>query len=507
MPNNIRIGEVTAPANALKGIRRVDGRLQNHKNARKKDRISQESTRARTRLVEECPYPWTSTARFVKGSAVFLALLVLLAFLGPAGASRVEGDLLLSGPLRLLDQASIQAEPQAFFLDMTEDVRELRMRFPQLTLQRWGERGVATPLVSISDPTSGATTEVLQDVEVTLAHGSHEGWLGIYPAEGARLQMDFEPGATWTASAPQRYGNAEGTHAPPSPGVNEYKLHVGSIHITALGSGRFIYQGPGMLKAHGIDVHVKAANASFDVSTGAARTPDGEPVHTFENTWIFLEFNESTIVLDTSEEAEAALGPGEVGWVGEAWMEPAAGSLQADGKTVALGQGPVKVAGDAYGRLVPVAGPSGPQLSLSLVTPPAGEHSFIGSLRAAPAGSLPLPLLILVAVAAGAGGVAAWTLRRRARGELGLVDEALAAYREAARLLRDGQAELDAALLGLGSGVLSETEAEDLLVTAMERSPALVLELEDHPALGAALRLSPRLAAAMRAAHRRLGDA
>ncbi|HWH09166.1 MAG TPA: hypothetical protein VNX21_08200 [Candidatus Thermoplasmatota archaeon] len=468
----------------------------------------------------------------------------------------MEGDLLLSGPLRLLDQASIQAEPQAFFLDMTEDVRELRMRFPQLTLQRWGERGVATPLVSISDPTSGATTEVLQDVEVTLAHGSHEGWLGIYPAEGARLQMDFEPGATWTASAPQRYGNAEGTHAPPSPGVNEYKLHVGSIHITALGSGRFIYQGPGMLKAHGIDVHVKAANASFDVSTGAARTPDGEPVHTFENTWIFLEFNESTIVLDTSEEAEAALGPGEVGWVGEAWMEPAAGSLQADGKTVALGQGPVKVAGDAYGRLVPVAGPSGPQLSLSLVTPPAGEHSFIGSLRAAPAGSLPLPLLILVAVAAGAGGVAAWTLRRRARGELdpeemltlahlageggrhdealgwirraralapesgalaleeafhlgelGLVDEALAAYREAARLLRDGQAELDAALLGLGSGVLSETEAEDLLVTAMERSPALVLELEDHPALGAALRLSPRLAAAMRAAHRRLGDA
>lgn len=483
---------------------------------------------------------------------VGIVLLTLLA--GMAGAS-VQGEVDLDGPLRLDAGGIVRGPPLALYVDETEDLADFTATFDWVKITVYKENAYAARGVSVAHPTLESVSFILHAAQLHLVAGDHSGWAGLYPSSASQVELALPPGASLEALDQKDYGGVvsptKNPEEPEKPSAHSYDQDVQVPHVNAESRGVARYVGAGAMKFQGLDVEIEAAENTTRYVTGVQPQQEAGTLAVNEHTWLFLEFVRGEIVLDVPTPVDVAFAHAELEWSGAARISPRNGTLLVDGRDMAQEEGNVELVGDLVGVAKPVFASGQTRLRLSVQEQ---RTASVSPIPGAPEGTFsPTGILLLLGVAAGAGSLAVWTVRRRfgrgmdademltlahlageggrhdealgwvrrARGlapqsgvlaleegfhlgELGLVDEALATYREAARLSDDGQAEFDAALLAHRASALGDAEIEALLVGALEKNPGLVLELDES--LGMRLRPSgsPELEAAIRRAHEQL---
>lgn len=495
-------------------------------------------------------------------AALGLALLLLSG--AAAASSDVEGEVTVKGKIHLASGGQVTGQPLAFFLGDSENVTYFHAEFSYVKVfHRTKTSRDVGQLTDIPGQSSNQTSSwFLHNARMELVGREQDGILGVFPDEGAKLEATLPPGADLTAAPPGKYGDAVSLGGPwaaltgkepapsRSPTSAHYELDVDDAHVRVTSPTSALYQGPGAMKIFGLDLRVASDEGTMTFATGATRT-ETVPEDEVEE-WVYLEFSDARIWVDSSNPLDVALEAADVAWSGTVRIQPIEGELALDNGPFRITGAPVEVVGDVAAHAEPIK----PEHFLLVLGDAPVAPSTVTSKALIPGTPLsPWSAALLLAIALGAGGATTWFVRRRAQGamdadelltlahlageggrhdealgwirraraiapesgalaleeafhlgELGLVDEALAMYREAAGRLGDGQAEFDAALLGLASGALSPVEVEALLVTALDRNPALLLELEEHPVMRGHVVVGVELGAAMRAARRRLGE-
>lgn len=480
-----------------------------------------------------------------------MVLLLILSGIATASGD-IQGRVIAQGSLVFRSGGALSGPPLVLFSGDTTNVTSFQAEFS--TLKVWERYKVTAdaPYVQALEVDNKTKTYTFHDAQMTLAGGSHAGWLGIYPGGGSLVRMDVPPNAELEAVNTRKYGEAVsvGTPPPPRPDDPAFEVDVEGDHLTARTPGSILYAGAGKLVVMGLDVEIRSRENLKEFVTGESSS--GKVVGSTTQKWLYLEFDDATIHFSSPMPIDLALRQTDFSWTGTGSVQPLRGDLAIGESQVTPDGSRVDIVGDVVGHAEALALNT---LALTLTGDSLASTTAANRVILPIAPSSPWSAAVLLAIALGAGGAATWFVRRRAQGdldadelltlahlageggrhdealgwirrarslapesgalaleeafhlgELGLVDEALVAYREAARLLGDGQAEFDAALLGLASGALSPAEVEALLVTALDRNPALLLELEEHPVLRGQVVMGAELAAAMRAARRRIGE-
>lgn len=486
----------------------------------------------------------------MKGATVLVALVLL----GTVSAAADPADVsaVIRGSLTFDDgvHVDVRATPHAIFFPDTSATTNLHGDLPTVNVTiRQDQSVAASPLSTVQiPPTYRESSWTLRGARVSLLLGGNaSGTMGIFPNPEAGVSAELGGRPTLRAATVENYGVVgAGTGEQPS----EYRVRVNEAHVVAEGNGTLWYVGPGRLLLHGLDVVIQAAENTTELRTGDTYETLSTGVQIETQSWAYLEFPAGTLRIDSAAPFVMAMAEADMGWSGAAEGTPEPGTLVLDGDQQDASSGTMQLDGDFTGHVMPESTPNGARMHLSATrqAPAATPLEQVAGPLAWPLGAI-----VLVAVAVGAGTLGAWALHRRTRapleveemltlahlageggrhdealqwvrrargvapqsgalaleeafhlGELGLVDEALAAYRDAARLSDDGQAEFDAALFGLASGGMPVTEAEALLVVALEKNPGLVLELEDSRVARTPHGWTAELGTAVRKAHRRL---
>lgn len=491
---------------------------------------------------------------------VWLPLLCLALMAGQASGDS-HGTLLVSD-LAVPQDAELSLQPLALWSNDTEALESLVLTAPSLRVHLFERRDmeVHTEPVSYAEPGPlEVTSFTLTDVEIRLDGALHDGWMGVYPRGGDLLLRTLGE-AQIAASEPRTVGNER---TPPTPETQRtkpsYGVAVPVAHGRVMARGELEYVGGGTLKLLGPDVLIHARENETPVQTGVSRASD-MPLTERTYRWAYVEFDQATLVARATTPWEVATERLDATWSGTALLSVLGGNATVGDDVYQGRPGRAGISGDLRARVTTEPGdPAALRVALDGVVTGSTLQTSSAPLRwgageESTGAALPLSLLALGIAMGGAGVAGTLYLRHRGRppardptftpdqlmqfaalaaenerfaeavewtqkarelapgssrllmdeafflSQQGLVEAAMARYREAAALTQDGEADFAIAELLRESGGAPE-EIERHLVRALERSPELALELE---AFASEVVDGPRVWRAMRDAYRRL---
>ena len=487
----------------------------------------------------------------VQGTAAGLLLLLLLAPLATAADS---ARFTTEGALRLPPDATVELSPQAVYVNGTSDVSEITLLAPRVVLDvamhEAPQVGIAD--VSVAGTSKGGSRRYeLHDVVLTLA-APGPGYVGIYPAAGARAGLVAEGGLTLIPQPALQVGGVVNQPDEAIAGQSGYGRTLAGPILDVRTHGLLTYEGPGVLKLNGPRVTIEALEntSTFDTGTLLRGEP---PLRVINETWVVLTFDQGLVTLRHPRMQVAADEAG-VAWTGTAFVDAMRGELQtSDGTYAAAGEG-ATLDGDFAGDVAAQRSPGGQAIASAQLEGALASTSLSPVSRtAAPAPArkaLDLGVLVVASVVVGVSGALLygrhrlrqaapdltveqcrdladaamenlrfsdalewlekaqvlapssarlWMDKGYCHASLGDVPEALAAYARASALSTDGEADLLAAGLLLRAGEPDLDEAERHVERALERSPAMALEVHLDSVFDP-LRDRPRFARTLRRA-------
>lgn len=463
----------------------------------------------------------------VSGKAAAVAWLALLVVAPLAAASSATLHATYRDGATLTGHVQVDTQgASTVFANDTSAITSFELHAKRLRVTRveaiFREVTLPTQRTGVQVGGSVATYDVT-DATVLLVSGDQRGWIGAVARDDTGLLADL---ASLVAAAEPRLGNVQNGEADPTPLTAGFSWRGQSAAIVLDADATLTLHGGGLLKFEGLDVEIRSAENSSSVRTGITRVgPDAAAER--REVWLTLAFDDASVT--TSElPLLAAFRLADASWSTSLDGEGASGSATDRDGSYRLDPGRGRIAGSFRGTIAVGGGDRDPLVALDASGDLASAPSTATYVprAAAPPGFIALvataSLIVGALVAAAivrarrrhdrpldaeewrlAADVAAESGRfgdalghiRRARelaprsaraaldeahylGKMGDVQQALAAYAEAARLGEPARADYEAAVLLHQSGG-SPGEIEPYLLRSLRAEPAIALEIRD----------------------------
>ena len=255
------------------------------------------------------------------------------------------------------------------------------------------------------------------NVQLSTTTGDHAGWFGIFPDDAALLtlatpSLAAEPRAVSTlASDDMKTATTGDLDSPMQP---FYAKHLtGHPHLYFAEAGAGTYEGAGLVKIKGPDMHVSSREGTADYATGesAQTTPTG--ARQLVMRWVSVEPHApGTLAWDSPARVHIAVSEApSLAFDGTLRTTPTAGSLRAGLREYDPTGEPATIEGRFTGMLVPTDDARGITVDL------AGDlRSTSLAPRPAPvlgsSGSFPWALVLVGLAVVASGGAAVVAIRR-----------------------------------------------------------------------------------------------
>lgn len=289
------------------------------------------------------------------------ALLLLPSVLAESGSGRLVSE----GTIAFPHDTTVEGKPLAAFTDDMDGLLRISLVASKARLLEVSRPGYvdATGTLNASGPSRRVETP-LTDARFELAAVDENGWIGLYPADSARMSMVANVEALLDPVANSQVGDNENEIKEVSslydeafgegrPNDPRYRRFISLPHLLMSSPGVATFEGRGILKVYGPDLLLESRERDGLLRTGL--TSDGaSPVRNDVQEWILIEYEGGTLQVDAVSPLTIALDSASVAWSGAATFSTLSGTLKTSTRTYAPDGRSATLAGDLTAKVSPV---------------------------------------------------------------------------------------------------------------------------------------------------------